>query len=700
MNLKKAIILRSWVVFLMILFLAISVIWQMVSLQINGKEKYSKIKEEQSTKWRDVVASRGNIYAADGSLLATSVPRYEIRIDTRAEGLTNEIFDKNIDSLSWYLSNILADKSSYEYKIFLTNARNKKERYLLLKRDIDYLSLKKLQKCPIFNLGKYKGGFIKIEKNKREYPFGNLAYRTIGYTNEAGIKIGLEGAYDSILKGSKGKRLEQRVAGNVWKPVENGKEFESKNGLDIYTTIDVNIQDVAQNALKEALINNNAKHGCVIVMEVETGAIKAISSLKKNENNEYKETENLAINEFSDPGSTFKLVSTLALLEEKAVKLEDTIDIEWGKTKFGIETMEDAHTSPFKEISYQSVFENSSNVGIAKTVVKNFKNKPEKFIHYLNSLGLNQPLNFEIKSSNKPYIKNTKDKLWSKTSLPWMSIGYEMKVSALQILNVYNAVANNGKMISPYLVEKISDYGKVVYQKEINTINKKICSDETLIQLKKLLEGVVVNGTGKILKNTNYSVAAKTGTAQIALNSSGYDKSSHKASIVGYFPANKPKYSCIVVINSPSMGLYYGGEVAGPVFKEIADKIFSTNLSLHNELEKNPDASIPQIKNGNRNDIKLVLNKLSISSHLIKGDVETEWIKAFTDGKTIDLNELKVDKNKVPNVIGMGIKDALFLLENKGLKVKFDGVGSIKSQSIEAGSIIVKGSYIYLKLSL
>ena len=699
MNLKKAILLRSWIAFIMVFVLAIRIVWQIIDLQFNQKEKYLSISREQSTKWREIQASRGNIYAEDGSLLATSIPKYELRMDTKVETITNEFFNKNIDSLAWYFATQFTDKTQNEWRNYLVAARNRGERYLLLKRDVDYYIVKQMEDWPIFNLGKYKGGFIKIEKFKREIPFGMLALRTIGYTNQSGTKIGLEGSYDSMLSGTVGKRLEQRIIGGVWKPVDNSEEMEPRNGYDVYTTLDINIQDVAENALKQALITHGADHGCAILMEVKTGAIKAIANLKRNTDNTYYEAENFAVNEFSDPGSTFKLVSAMALLEDKYIKLSDTIDIEWGKTTFGPLKMEDAHESATKFATFQHVFENSSNVGIAKSVNKYYKNNPEKFLQFANRLGLNKGLSFDIKSTRNPYIRNTKDSRWSGTSLPFMSIGYEMEISSLQVLALYNAIANNGVMVKPYLVKEVKEFGKVIKACSTEVINPKICSQETLVQLKQLLEGVVENGTGDKLKGLPYKVAGKTGTAQNMANGK-YKKDSHKASFVGYFPADNPQYTCIVVVNAPTGGIYYGGTVAGPVFKEIADKVYSTSINLHQPLKKIEKPGMPKVKNGSRDDIKMVLNKLTISSHQIKGNAETEWVKTSSDISSIDLKELETDVKKVPDVKGMGLKDAVYLLENRGFKVVVDGYGSVSYQSINAGTpILARGSTIYIKLT-
>ncbi|MDP2174831.1 MAG: penicillin-binding transpeptidase domain-containing protein [Bacteroidota bacterium] len=700
MNLKKAILLRSWIVFLLIVSLGVAVLWQIVSLQFYHKEKYEKISLAQSTKWREIEASRGNIFSEDGSLLATSIPKYEIRMDTKAEGVTNEFFFSKVDSLAYLMSLTFNDKSMSEWRYHLVNARNRGDRYLLIKRDVDYTIAKSMSKWPIFNLGKYKGGFIKLEKFKREIPFGDLARRTIGYTTESGVKIGLEGAFDSVLRGTEGKRLEQRIYGGVWKPIDDNAELDPKNGFDLYTTIDVNIQDVAESALKQCLINNNAHHGSAILMEVKTGAIKAIANLKKVGENQYVEAENYAINEFSDPGSTFKLISAMALLEDKHVQLEDTIDIEWGEMMFGPLRMVDAHKSPYKKVTFEYIFEHSSNVGIAKSVNAHYKLNPEKFLKYAFDLGLDKPLGFDIKSTRSPKLKNSKDKLWSSTALPFMSIGYEMELSSLQILNIYNTIANNGVMVEPFIVREIQEFGKTRYKRKVKVLNKKICSDETIALLRKLLEGVVEKGTGENLKGLNYKVAGKTGTAQIVLNNTGYNKNSHKASFVGYFPAENPQYSCIVVVNAPSAGVYYGGAVAGPVFKEIADKVFSTNLSFHQTLAKAETISVPKVKNGYRQDIKNVLNNLSISSQTLTGGAETEWVKARKDVQSVDLKELQTSNGLVPDVLGMGARDAIYLLENRGLRVIINGFGSVVQQSILPNTSIIKGSVIYLKLSL
>jgi cell division protein FtsI (penicillin-binding protein 3) len=381
------------------------------------------------------------------------------------------------------------------------------------------------------------------------------------------------------------------------------------------------------------------------------------------------------------------------------MKLTDSVDIEWGRTTFGPLPMVDAHESPYKHATLQYIFEHSSNVGIAKSINKYYKDKPEQFLKYAYNLGLNSSFSFDIRTTRHPRIRNSKDRAWSGTSLPFMSIGYEMELSSLQILSIYNAIANNGVMVKPYLVKEIKEFGKTVKACSTEIINPKVCSDATLKQLRLLLEGVVERGTATNLKGLAYKVAGKTGTAQIISNGR-YDKSSHKASFVGYFPADNPQYTCIVVVNAPANGVYYGGSVAGPVFKEIADKVYSTNIHLHKPLKKVDKPAMPKVKNGSREDIKYVLNHLSISSHFITGEAESEWVKTSGDVSSIDLKELQTDVNLVPDVRGMGLRDAIYLLENRGLKVIVEGYGSVQYQSLPPGTAIRNRSgNIYIKLS-
>lgn len=698
MNIKKSILIRIWIAYAVVVVLAVGVLITISRLQFYEKEKWVALSKEQSTMLREVEAARGNIYSEDGSLIATSVPRFDIRIDTRASGITDEVWDKELDSLCLIISQQFKDKTFAEWRRMLQKGRVKNDRYLLLKRNVSYDIAMAMEEWPIFRMGKYKGGFIREESHRREFPFGMLARRTIGFSRPD-FKVGIEGAFDSLLKGISGKRLEQRLYGGVWKPIKDGNEFEPRNGLDIVTTIDINIQDVAEAALLRTLLNNEADHGCAIVMEVKTGQIKAIANLAQTAPGVYNEVYNHAIGEASDPGSTFKLVSALALIEDGFTSLEDSIDIEWGKTRFYDITMEDAHASPFKKRTFREVFEHSSNVGVAKEVYKYYKTQPEKFLSHIYKLGLDKPIGLELKGEGVPRIKKPGQKDWYATTLPWMAIGYETRITAMQMLAVYNAIANEGKMVKPYFVKEIKETGKVIESFGTQVLNPAICSPETLSKLKELLTGVVQNGTGEKLKGLDYSVAGKTGTAQIIHNASGYDKNSHKASFVGYFPADRPLYTCIVVVTAPKKGIYYGGSVAGPVFKEIADKIYSSQYQLHPELQQNQKSGMPYVKTGTKDDIKTVLNKLMISSHTQNYTGESEWVKVTRNENNLDLFEWKPTPQHVPDVRGMGLKSALYILENRGLKVMVTGYGVIREQSVVPGSIIKKGDTIWLRLS-
>lgn len=696
MSLRKSILLRTRIVVFAILIFAGIIIAQAFDLTVLERKEYVKLSQEQSIRLREVKAIRGNILSNDGRLLATSLPKYDIRFDTRAPKITAELFSKSVDSLALLLSIHLPDKNYQLWRSYLVNGRKNKERYLLIQRNISYELAKDMNDWPIFRLGKYGGGLIKEEHNVREMPFGKLARRTIGFTSREGNSVGLELSFDSLLRGKSGKRYEQRVSARVWRPMENN-EFEPENGYDIVTTIDINIQDVAEDALRRALDSANAMSGCAILMEVETGAVRAIANFNRMKDGSYFESMNLAIGDASDPGSTFKLASVLALLEEGVIDLDDSVDINYGKKQFYDRTMEDAHSSTNKKITLREAFEYSSNVGIAGLVEQYFKSNPQKFIDYLSRLNLDRPLGIELKGEGNIRIKSPKDKDWYLTTLPWTAIGYESRITALQILNIYNTIANNGKMVKPYFVSEIRKTDKVLWKHETEVLNEKVCSQSTVEKLRELLISVVESGTAKNLRNLQYKVAGKTGTAQI-YRLGGFDKNSHKASFVGYFPADKPKYSCIVIINEPRKGGYYGNIMAGPVFREIADKVYATLLDIHPEIQPNEDVILPVIKDGYRDDIKFVLNTLQISSNTAEGNTGSEWVRAFRQEKYITLKPKEFVKNKMPDVTGMGLKDALYLLESMGLTVSVQGYGWIKYQSLPANTPIVPGNKVLIEL--
>jgi len=702
---KKDMAWRIYLVYFMVCLFAVAIVVKALYIQlIEGADLKQRVRSLTLVE-KNIEAVRGNIYATDGSLLATSIPIYEVRFDPNADAVTDDVFEENIDSLAWNLSELFKDKSFATYRSQLINARQKGERYHLIRRKVKYTELKELKRFPIFRRGKYKGGFIFIQQNKRERPFRILAARTIGYQREGIMPVGLEGAYHEVLKGVDGRRLMQKIAGGVWMPVGDENEIEPEDGKDIYTTIDVNIQDVAESALLKQLQKQEADHGTVILMEVKTGAIKAIANLKRNDNGSYYEGYNYAIGESTEPGSTFKLPALIAAIEDGYVDMGDIIDCGDGSRNFYDQTMYDSNHDQggWGKITVKRILEVSSNIGMAEIILKSYREKPQAFIDHLERMNLRKQTEIEILGEGKPYIKNTNDDSWSGISLPWMAHGYELQLTPLQILNFYNAVANDGVMVKPKFVEKITKGRSVVKEVETEILNPIICSKETIQKVKKALEGVVENGTASNLRNADYKIAGKTGTAQIANKNYGYSyqsKTSYQASFVGYFPADKPQYSCIVVVNAPSRHVYYGNLVAGPIFKEVADKVYANRLEMHAPLDVQKhyaQSALPYSKHGSKSTAETVFNHLGIK---IQNEAfQAEWVVTSTQDSLVRIAPRLIRDNLVPNVVGMGLRDAIFLLENQGLDVKVKGHGMVRQQSLQAGARIQNGQIIEITLS-
>ncbi len=703
MGIKRDIYWRIAIAFIAMVVFAVAILWKIFQIQNVEGNYWRAMADSLTTRYVAIDADRGNIYSSDNRLLATSLPRFEIRFDAKAEGLENSYFNSTIGKLADSLAWLFNDKSSNDYRFELTNARKNNERYHLLKREISYTQLQAIKNFPIFRDGQYKGGLIVTQKNKRSYPFRVLANRTIGYVRDNGTKpVGLEAKFNNDLIGTQGKRLMQKISGGIWMPVNDDNELAPKNGKDIITTIDVSIQDIAENALLKTLLKNNADHGCVIVMDVKTGAIKAIANLGRDKDSVYKELYNYAIGEAHEPGSTFKLASMLSLLEDGYIKLTDTIDTEHGHKIYGKQNMKDAEDHGESRVTIKKCFAISSNVGVSKLVNQNYYKNPDKFLKHLRDLKLDQPVGIEIPGERKPYIKNDSDKLWSASvSLPWMSVGYELNITPLRLLTLYNAVANNGVMMKPYIVQAIQEYGQTSQEFAPVISISKICTDATLISLKELLNEVVISGTAHNLFNPYYSVAGKTGTAQITNIGGGYVKHIYQSSFYGYFPADVPQYSIAVVINAPSNGVYYGSAVAGPVFKEIADNIFSTNLNIHPSIENDTvtyKATMPIVKTGSSSDLKYLFNNLKIP---FINNEEGTWLQQVSSEKVVELisSNKSVVAGVVPDVKGMGLRDAIYLLESSGLQVRVDGIGVVKNQSLPAGTKILKGQLITITLN-
>lgn len=701
--LKKDILSRVYLVYAFITVFALVILGQTFNVQVVQGAEWREKAQDLTTGFKNIEAVRGNLYAADGSLLATSVPIYEVRFDANTEALSDDVFYAEVDSLAFQLSQLFKDKSKSQYKAELVSARKKGARYHLIRRNVKYTELKQIKNFSIFRRGKFKGGFIYTQQNKRVKPFNVLAARTIGYEREGVKPVGLEGAYTKDLSGVNGKRLMQKIAGGIWMPISDENEVEPQDGSDVYTSIDINIQDVAESALLKQLQEHEADHGCVALMEVSTGEIKAIANLTRNKKGSYYESYNYVIGESTEPGSVFKLPALMAAFEDGYLNLTDEVNTEDGTTKFYDKTMRDSHKGGYGVVSVKRAFEVSSNVGVSKLINQNYSDKPQQFVDRLYKMNLNKKLGIEIAGEGTPLIKSTDDPSWSGVSLPWMSIGYEIHLTPLQILTFYNAVANNGKMVKPKFAKYVKHRGKIIKEFETEVISNSICSKKTIKMAQEMLLGVVEEGTARNLKNSVYKIAGKTGTAQIANDKYGYkyeSKISHQASFVGYFPADNPKYTCIVVVNAPSRNVYYGNLVAGPIFKEVADKVYASSISIHDELavrESQANSKIPYAKDGNYSDLSKVYHELGIKTKTSKK--VNDWVRVSTGEENVEVYHKKIAPIYVPDVTGLSVKDAVFLLENQGMVVKFSGEGTVKKQSINPGEKIVKGAKILLELS-
>ncbi len=644
---------------------AILIIIKLVNIQFVDGDKYRELAKKNTIKNSVIPSSRGNIYADEGSLLATSVPKYDIRFDAVTVSL--ERFKEHIPALSKELSKMFGKPVSY-YQNKFRKARKNKNRYMLVAKDLGYSDFIKVKSFPLFNLGAYKGGVVVEQRTVRVHPIGKIGERTVGneQRNNPGVyEVGLEGAFDSLLRGKNGKRLKQKIAKGQWKPVYDENEIEPQDGLDIMTTLNINIQDIAHHALLKQMEYYEAEHGTVIVMEVETGEIKAVSNLGKTKNGKYYEKLNYAVGEAHEPGSTFKVMAMMAALEDKVIDTSTVIDTQKGWKRFYGRTIYDSHRGGYGEISAAKCLEVSSNIGLATIIDEGYSENPQKFINRLNSFSLNKRLGIPIKGEGKPVIPGPGHELWSKNALPSMAYGYNLKLTPLQSLTFYNAIANNGVMVKPRFIKEVRSWNEpiMVFEKEI--INPSICSQETILQIREILKNTVIRGTGKKLYSPYFSMAGKTGTAQTEYWMSDWKENRrYVSSFAGYFPADNPKYSCIVVIHKPSTKKgYYGADVSGPVFKRIAQKIF-TDSPLIAEI-----------------------NDINAEDTVITKDYNTYYTHA------------QKEISKVPNVLGMTGMDAVALLENIGLKVKIIGNGDVSKQSIGSGKKISKGEQIILNLS-
>jgi cell division protein FtsI (penicillin-binding protein 3) len=715
MSIKRDILFRINIVFMMLCSAGMFIVVQAFRIQFIEGAEWRKM-SELSTKIDTIEGERGNMYSEDDRLIATSLPHFNIFMDMNVA--PDSIFKAEVDSLSIYMAKQFGDKNALEYREQLVQERKNGNAYMRIAHNISFQELLDIKQFPILKRGRYKGGIIIEAKNKRITPFGLLAQRTIGYVREHSKSIGLEGSFDEFLRGSSAIRSYRKVAGGEWVPLFDEFNEDIENGKDVYTTIDINLQDVVETALLKNMRLHNAGKGCAIVMEVKTGKIKAIANLGKSAG-DYAETFNYAIGERTEPGSTFKVATLAALLDEGYVTDSTKVNIEGGRKKYYDKTMKDDSYYPVDSLSVAKVMQISSNVGISKLAVEHYNKNPQNFIDKLRSMRLSEPTAIEIEGEPVPFIPQPGNGQWSGITLPWMAIGYEVALTPLQMLTFYNAIANDGKMMKPYLVNEIRYLKQPIHVFEPEVLDEQICKKSTAQTIRHILKGVLESGTAKNLYSEDFSVAGKTGTALIAKDSTGY-KATYQASIAGFFPAENPVYSCIVVISSPTEGGYYGAEVAGPVFKEIIEKYYSTNTATHEPInltaaendtrrgmskwspkkaatEPTHKVPLPIAYNGNRYDIQHLYNTLKIPNTTL---AEADWVapQKTEKGASVALKRIPVVKNLVPNVQGMGLKDALYLLESNGLRVRFSGKGKVRQQVPSSGTRCKKGDVVVLDL--
>ncbi|NLN26435.1 MAG: transpeptidase family protein [Bacteroidetes bacterium] len=661
---SKHIMNRLYLVAGFFLLFAIAIVVRLLDVQFSEGDKYRELAEKNTVRNFVITANRGNVYDDSGVLLATSVPKYDIRFD--AVTVSEKDFNDNLQGLSEGLSKMLGKPVSY-YQNLLRKARADKNRYLFIAKNLGYSDYKKIKSLPLFNKGAYRGGIIVEQRTVREHPIGKIAHRTVGdeYANQPGYyAVGIEGAFNELLTGKDGKRLKQKIGHRQWKPVYDTNEVEPQDGYDIVTTLNVNIQDIAHHALLKQLEYYEADHGTVVVMEVATGEIKAISNLGRTTRGTYYEKWNYAIGESHEPGSTFKLMAFMAALEDKVIDTSTVIDTGKGVKTFYNRKIYDSRRGGYGKISAARAMEVSSNIAMASILTENYASNPQRFINYLKKWHLDKKNGVPIKGEGKPVIPEPGDKIWSRNALPSMGYGYNVQLTPLQTLTFYNAVANNGVMVRPRFIKEVRAWNKPVTVYETEVINPKICSDETLRKVQDVLKNIIERGTGRSLYSPEFSMAGKTGTAQTEYWKEDWSENKrYVSSFAGYFPADNPKYSCIVVIHKPSIKKgYYGADVSGPVFKRIAQKIY-TETSVIDEV-----------------------NEIDRTDTKIEKQYENYYAKLQKTYKT------------VPNVIGMPGMDAVSLLENLGLSVRFNGTGIVANQSLVSGSDFKEGQQIVLTL--
>jgi len=706
-DIRKNIVLRFGVVYVIICLSFLLVVYKIIVIQTVERRNWLALASKNVKADIVVKPNRGNIYACDGRLMASSIPTYYIYMDTRVPALhekEGKLFKSNVDSLAIYLSSFFHDKTPLEYRKMLKNAyRNKVGELQLYPNRISYAELKQLKKLPLFRLGRNKSGLITKELFTRVKPFGSLASRTIGdiYADESmGGKNGIEKRFNTYLLGTPGISIRQKVANTYMETVK----VEPIDGMDITTTIDIDLQDIAEKALIDSLRSFDASSGYVILMEVHSGEVKAIVNMQQNADKTYTENKNGAVSDMVEPGSTFKVASLMVALDAGKVKITDYIETGNGIYPFANRLMKDhnANKGGYGRITLAEAIHASSNIGISRAIVNAYGHNPSEFVEELYDMKLNEPLNLEIPGAASPRIRHPHDKAayWSATTLPWMSIGYETQIPPIYTLAFYNAIANNGKYIRPFFVKSITKNGQIIKSFETETIKESICKPTTLNDIKTVLLGVMEapKGTAHNVRSKYVRIAGKTGTAQISKGALGYKGggTTHQVSFCGYFPAGDPQYTCIVVIREPRKGYPSGGKMSGSVFKNVAERTMA--LKSHRKAltyERDTVTNFPMkpfVKVGYYKALLSVMTDLQLPI----GVNSSDWVKSFSDDKQIRVESVSVPKNVVPDLMGMGAKDAVYLAERLGLNVQVQGRGKVVSQTIKPGTFVQRGSRIII----
>lgn len=697
MNTPRPVILRVYLIYFFVVLVMLLVVIKSVSIIMDGRDTiFTTESTKLKTRSAIIEPRRGEILDARLNPLVTSVAFYDVYMDPVT--VEEEVWNAGISGLSKGLARIFPEKSAREYEEYLRDARVKKRRYVLIQKRVTNETRKQLRELPIFRKGRFKGGLIDNQATiVRKRPNGELLARTLGYVKKRErdtLLVGLEGAYNNFLAGKNGEIIEQKIS-NSWKPT-GAVVREGENGYDVVTTINKDIQEVAHTELENQLKTKGGRYGCAIVMDVKTGFVKAMVNLQKTGEGEYGEVYNHAIGTREVPGSTMKLASLMAALEDKKIRITDTVNAV-GKYEFYDRELHDSRRWGYGKVTIKEAFEVSSNV-ISKVIYNSYREEPRRYIDRMEQFGLTEPLGLDIAGERNPIYSQPGMSQWWGGSLAWMSIGYEFQLTPLQLLAFYNAVANDGKYMKPQFVSKVLDNQRVVKEFEPEVLKEQICSKETIGIMKSCLEGVMVNGTGKRLKSTFFKIAGKTGTAQIANQNQGYGEEGEKkyiASFAGYFPADDPIYSCIVVIAAPTDDIY-GASVSGTVFASIANKVYASSYNYHNAVNENEViATVPPVQNGNRYDINTVLNRFKVQKNF---NGQSDWVNAKNGENSITFNDYKWNKERVPDVRGMGLEDAVYLLEQAGLTVKVSGYGRVVQQSLNPGEPAVNGGVVTIEL--